>query len=94
MSPAELHSLDHAHYWHSFTQMAEYESTIIARGDGVWIEDLEGRRYIDAASSLWCNLHGHRHPKIDAAIRANSTASPTAPRSAWAPMSRSRPLAA
>ncbi len=70
MSPAELHALDQAHYWHSFTQMAEYESAIIARGEGVWIEDVEGRRYIDAASSLWCNLHGHRHPKIDAAIRA------------------------
>lgn len=70
MLPDQLHALDHAHYWHSFTQMAEYESTIIARGDGVWTEDLAGRRYIDAASSLWCNIHGHRHPKIDAAIRA------------------------
>jgi adenosylmethionine-8-amino-7-oxononanoate aminotransferase len=42
----------------------------IERADGVWLIDTEGRRYIDGVSSLWCNVHGHRHPRIDAAVRA------------------------
>jgi adenosylmethionine-8-amino-7-oxononanoate aminotransferase len=43
---------------------------VIASGDGVWLTDTGGRRYIDGISSLWCNVHGHRHPRIDAAVRA------------------------
>lgn len=59
---------DVAHFWHAFTQMAEYEPLIIERGEGVWLIDTEGRRYLDGVSSLWCNLHGHGHPRINAAI--------------------------
>ena len=43
---------------------------MIESADGVWLADTEGRRYIDGISSLWCNVHGHRHPGIDAAVRA------------------------
>jgi adenosylmethionine-8-amino-7-oxononanoate aminotransferase len=43
---------------------------VIDRGEGVWLVDTEGRRYIDGVSSLWCNVHGHRHPRIDEAVRA------------------------
>ena len=56
--------------WHAFTQMAEYEPLILDRGEGCYVFDIDGRRYLDAVSSLWCNVHGHRHPRIDAAIRA------------------------
>jgi adenosylmethionine-8-amino-7-oxononanoate aminotransferase len=58
--------------WHPFTQMrgfAHEEAPVIERADGVWLTDTKGQRYIDGVSSLWCNVHGHRHPRIDAAIR-------------------------
>jgi adenosylmethionine-8-amino-7-oxononanoate aminotransferase len=64
----DLAATDRAHYWHAFTQMAEYEPLIIHRGEGVWLFDAEGKRYLDGVSSLWCNLLGHRHPRIDQAI--------------------------
>src|SRR5262245_45006621 len=60
---------DLAHVWHPFTQMAEYEPLLIERAEGCTLVDHEGRRYLDGVSSLWCNVHGHRHPRIDAAIR-------------------------
>ena len=62
-----------SHVWHPFTQMSGFESEgapVIASGEGVWLTDTDGRRYIDGISSLWCNVHGHRHPRIDAAVRA------------------------
>jgi adenosylmethionine-8-amino-7-oxononanoate aminotransferase len=55
--------------WHPFTQMAEYEPLLIERAEGCRLVDAEGREYIDGVSSLWCNLHGHRHPRLDAALR-------------------------
>jgi len=61
------------HVWHPFTQMADYAATpplIVERAEGNWVVDTEGRRYLDAISSLWCNVHGHRVAEIDAAIRA------------------------
>jgi adenosylmethionine---8-amino-7-oxononanoate aminotransferase len=71
-SPAERDQLecwDREVVWHAFTQMAEYEPLLIERGEGCRLYDIDGREYIDAVSSLWCNVHGHRHPTIDAAIR-------------------------
>src|SRR5262245_51568027 len=65
----ELKQWDKAHVWHAFTQMAEYEPLLIERGEGCTLIDADGRRYLDGVSSLWCNVHGHRHPTIDAAIR-------------------------
>src|SRR5262245_59809094 len=65
----ELFDWDRRHYWHAFTQMAEYEPLVIARAEGCRLFDVDGRSYLDGASSMWCNVHGHRHPRIDAAIR-------------------------
>ncbi len=58
----------HAH-WHGFTQMAHYEPLEIETAEGCFLTTTDGRRLLDGVSSLWCNVHGHRHPKIDAAIR-------------------------
>jgi adenosylmethionine-8-amino-7-oxononanoate aminotransferase len=65
----ELIDWDRRHYWHAFTQMAEYEPLVIARAEGCRLIDVNGREYLDGAGSMWCNVHGHHHPKIDAAIR-------------------------
>ena len=65
-----LRDWDRTLVWHAFTQMAEYEPLVIERAEGCVLIDIDGNRYIDGVSSLWCNIHGHRHPKIDAAIRA------------------------
>ena len=66
----QLRRWDRQYVWHPFTQMAEYEPMIIERAEGCTLVDVEGREYLDGVSSLWCNVHGHRHPTIDAAIRA------------------------
>ncbi|MGQ9604684.1 MAG: aminotransferase class III-fold pyridoxal phosphate-dependent enzyme, partial [Thermogutta sp.] len=60
---------DRSIYWHAFTQMAEYEPLIIERAEGCRLWDIDGREYIDGVASLWCNVHGHRHPALDAALR-------------------------
>ncbi|MHB0946634.1 MAG: adenosylmethionine--8-amino-7-oxononanoate transaminase [Sedimentisphaerales bacterium] len=68
-----LVSLDKKYLWHPFTQMKvwiEDEPIVIESGDGFYLIDTEGNRYIDGVSSLWCNVHGHRVKKIDDAIRA------------------------
>ena len=71
---AELAAADRAHLWHPFTQQQgwceEEPPLVIARAQGTTLYDTEGRAYIDGVSSLWCNVHGHCHPDIDAAIRA------------------------
>jgi len=70
-SPDELQRLDVAHVWHPFTQMAEYaDPLVIVAGEGNWLIDALGRRYLDGVSSLWCNVFGHRREAIDAAIGA------------------------
>lgn len=59
--------------WHPCTQMHDHEAfppIPIRRGDGVWLEDFSGRRYLDAISSWWVNLFGHANPRINAAITA------------------------
>ena len=63
-----LHAWDKDFVWHAFTQMAEYEPLLIERGEGVYLFDTDGNRYIDGSASMWCNVHGHRHPRLDAAI--------------------------
>jgi len=58
--------------WHPFTQMKEYENEnapIIVAGEGNYLIDIEGRRYLDGVSSLWVNIHGHRVKEIDEAIK-------------------------
>jgi adenosylmethionine-8-amino-7-oxononanoate aminotransferase len=68
-----LREWDHAHLWHPFTALADWAAAdplIIERAHGVYLYDTEGRRYLDGVSSLWCNVHGHRHPALDAALLA------------------------
>jgi adenosylmethionine---8-amino-7-oxononanoate aminotransferase len=65
----DLLRIDRQHVWHAFTQMAEYEPLIIERAEGCTLIDIDGRRLLDGAASMWCNVHGHCHPRIDAAIR-------------------------
>jgi adenosylmethionine---8-amino-7-oxononanoate aminotransferase len=63
---------DRTYLWHPFTQQQGWQdedAPIIERGDGACLWDVDGRRYIDGISSLWCTVHGHRHPAIDIAIR-------------------------
>ena len=66
-----LAQLDHAHVWHPFTQMSEWmqqEPIIITEGQGAVLRDVKGKEYLDANSSIWTNLHGHKHPEINKAI--------------------------
>ncbi len=68
----DLAAADRAHLWHPFTQQQGWidePPLIVERGDGTDLVDVDGRRYIDGVSSLWCNIHGHAHPRIDAAVR-------------------------
>src|SRR3954452_11660677 len=65
----DLRELDQRVMWHPFTQMAEWRPLVIAAGDGNYLVDSDGRRYLDGVSSLWCNIHGHRHPRLDRALR-------------------------
>jgi len=73
-SNAELRALDLAHVWHPCTQMKDHEATMplvpLRRGQGVWLEDYDGHRYLDAISSWWVNLWGHANPHINAAVSA------------------------
>ncbi len=60
------------HVWHPCTQMKRHETlplVPIAKAEGVWLYDFEGRRYLDGISSWWVNLFGHGHPHIKAALR-------------------------
>ncbi|MCE3223675.1 MAG: bioA [Nitrospira sp.] len=68
-----LAAWDHAYLWHPFTQMQEWEQDvplIIEQGKGPYLIDTEGRKYLDGTSSIWVNLHGHRHPRLDRALTA------------------------
>jgi adenosylmethionine---8-amino-7-oxononanoate aminotransferase len=68
----ELRAADRAVLWHPFTQMQGWQdedAPIIERAQGTTLWDTDGNAYIDGVSSLWCNVHGHRHPRIDAAVR-------------------------
>ena len=65
---SELTDLDQRVTWHPFTQMAEWSPLVIASGEGSFLLDEHGNRYLDGVSSLWCNVHGHRHPALDRAL--------------------------
>jgi adenosylmethionine-8-amino-7-oxononanoate aminotransferase len=68
---ATLAARDLAVLWHPCTQMKDHETQpllAIKRGAGAWLEDFEGRRYLDAVSSWWVNLFGHANPQINAAV--------------------------
>ncbi len=64
--------LDQKYLWHPFTQMRDWlkrEPIVIASGEGAVLRDTQGREYLDGNSSIWTNLHGHNHPKINGAIQ-------------------------
>jgi len=67
--------LDKKHCWHPFTQQDEWtaedhDPIMIERGEGVWLYDSDGNGYIDGNASIWTNIHGHQHPIISNAIKA------------------------
>jgi adenosylmethionine-8-amino-7-oxononanoate aminotransferase len=75
MSATTPQELDKAHCWHPFTQHShwcapEFDPLVLVDGYGAILRDSEGREYIDGNSSIWTNIHGHRHPRLDAALRA------------------------
>jgi adenosylmethionine-8-amino-7-oxononanoate aminotransferase len=73
MTTAELRALDRSAVWHPFTQQQGWvaeDAPIIERGEGCTLFDTDGNAYLDGVSSLWCTVHGHQHPALDAAIRA------------------------
>jgi adenosylmethionine-8-amino-7-oxononanoate aminotransferase len=74
MTPSrqQLEEWDRQHVWHPFTPMQVYAAEpplIVAEARGCLLVDLDGNEYIDGVSSLWCNVHGHRVPEIDQAVR-------------------------
>ena len=71
----QLRRLDKQYVWHPFTHMQQWLADdhaplIITAAEGMHLIDSDGNRYLDGVSSLWCNVHGHRVPAIDNAIRA------------------------
>lgn len=75
MTKARMHplaELDQRFVWHPFTQMKEWlgkEPIVIVSGQGAILYDAHGREYLDANSSIWTNLHGHRNRALDGALR-------------------------
>ena len=68
----KLAALDQKYVWHPFTQMRDWLATepiVIESAKGSVLRDVKGREYLDANSSIWTNLHGHQHPKINGAVR-------------------------
>ncbi len=64
---------DIRYVWHPFTPMRDWienDPLVIESGEGAWLYDVDGNRYLDGISSLWTNVHGHRHPVIDEAVRS------------------------
>jgi adenosylmethionine-8-amino-7-oxononanoate aminotransferase len=67
-----LAALDRRHVWHPFTQMRDWartEPVVVVEGKGAVLVDAHGREYLDGNASIWTNLHGHRHPRLNAALR-------------------------
>ena len=70
----QLASDDKRYVWHPFTSMGEWcapdhEPIVLVGGEGAMVRDSRGREYIDGNSSIWTNVHGHNHPRINGALR-------------------------
>lgn len=64
---------DKRYLWHPFTQMQDWlteDIVIIERGEGCYLIDTAGNRYIDGTASMWTNVHGHNHPELNTALKA------------------------
>ncbi|MDU0457332.1 MAG: adenosylmethionine--8-amino-7-oxononanoate transaminase [Geobacteraceae bacterium] len=71
-STAQLRQWDRDHVWHPFTQMQDWErddQIVIEKGEGCWLIDTEGRRYLDGVASMWTNVHGHCRPELNQALK-------------------------
>ena len=67
-----LEELDLELIWHPCSQMKDYETLppiVVDHGQGCWLYDIHGNKYLDVVSSWWCNLLGHCNPDINAAIK-------------------------
>lgn len=68
---AQLQSWDKQYVWHPFTQMQDWlaeEPVVIVKGEGSWLIDSDGKRYLDGVASMWTNVHGHSHPALNKAL--------------------------
>jgi adenosylmethionine-8-amino-7-oxononanoate aminotransferase len=73
VDPEDLKAWDRQHVWHPFTPMTAYRrgsAPVIARAEGFRLQDVDGNWYLDGSSSIWLNVHGHRNPRLDQAIRS------------------------
>src|SRR4051794_7055861 len=73
MDTEALVALDRTAVWHPFTQQQGWQEElpiVVERAQGTTLYDTDGNAYIDGVSSLWCTVHGHAHPHIDAAVKA------------------------
>jgi adenosylmethionine---8-amino-7-oxononanoate aminotransferase len=69
----QLRALDKRHVWHPFTQMQDWEKEdpiVIAKGEGSWLIDSDGKRYLDGVASMWTNVHGHCRKELNEALKA------------------------
>ena len=67
----KLQEKDLKHIWHPCSQMKDYENfppIVIKKGNGAYLEDINGKKYLDAVSSWWVNLFGHSHKRINDAL--------------------------
>jgi adenosylmethionine---8-amino-7-oxononanoate aminotransferase len=67
----ETSALDHRYVWHPFTDMRQWLAAsplVVVGGRGCWLYDANGRKYLDGNASIWTNIHGHNHPKLNAAL--------------------------
>jgi adenosylmethionine---8-amino-7-oxononanoate aminotransferase len=74
VTPTEIAQIDQQHLWHPFTPNSiwldpDHPPLSIASGEGAWLISSDGKRYLDGNSSIWTNLHGHAHPKINQGIK-------------------------
>ena len=68
----QLRLWDKRHVWHPFTQMQDWErdeQIIIAKGEGCWLIDTDGKRYLDGVASMWTNVHGHCRRELNDALK-------------------------
>ncbi|CAH2030635.1 adenosylmethionine--8-amino-7-oxononanoate transaminase [Trichlorobacter ammonificans] len=68
---AQLQTWDKQYVWHPFTQMQDWladDPIVIVKGEGSWLIDSDGNRYLDGVASMWTNVHGHSHPELNRAL--------------------------
>lgn len=71
-STTQLRQWDRDHVWHPFTQMQDWErdeQIVIERGEGCWLVDTDGHRYLDGVASMWTNVHGHCRSELNQALK-------------------------